>query len=156
MIAALKPAQAEAEHLCGPLTKPPFLVTDNGSSFLAKRFCAHVRDLYTHVRIRYRTPTQLGLLERFHRTFKDEEVYWRVYDTPAPARDGIAEFRGRYNESRPHWALVPGNGGGPLTPHDVYVSGCAIRIPKWQGWAKGAKQRLDQLMGQAAMPEAVA
>ena len=97
------------------MTKPPFLVTDNGSSFLAKRFCAHVRDLYTHVRIRYRTPTQLGLLERFHRTFKDEEVYWRLYDTPAHARDCIAEFRSRYNESRPHWALVPGNGGDPLT-----------------------------------------
>ncbi len=154
VIAGLKQARAEAERLCGRLTKPPFLVTDNGSSFLAKRFCAHVRDLYTHVRIRYRTPTQLGLLERFHQTFKNEEVYWRLYDTPAHARNCIAEFRSRYNESRPHWALVPGNGGDPLTPHDVYVSGGEIQIPKWQGWAKSAKQRLEALMDQAATPEA--
>ncbi len=153
VIAGLKQARAEAERLCGPLTKPPFLVTDNGSSFLAKSFNAHVRDVYTHVRIRYRTPTQLGLLERFHRTFKDEEVYWRLYDNPAHARECIAEFRARYNRSRPHWALIPADGGDPLTPHDVYVSGGEIQIPKWQGWAKGAKQRLEALMDQAATPE---
>ena len=45
---------------------------------------------------------------------------------------------------------------GIAPPEDVYVRGGAIQIPRWQGWAKGAKQRLDQLMGQAAMPEAVA
>ena len=156
VIAGLKQARTEVERLCGPLTKPPFLVTDNGSSFLAKRFCAHVRDLYTHVRIRYRTPTQLGLLERFHRTFKDEEVYWRLYDNPGDARKCIAEFRSRYNESRPHWALIPEAGGDPLTPHDVYVNGCEIQIPKWQGWAKDAKQRLEELLGQTAVPEALA
>ncbi len=162
VIAGLQEARAEAERLHGPLGKPrtqqspPFLVTDNGSSFLAERFNAHVKDLYTHVRIRYRTPTQLGLLERFHRTLKDEEIYWRLYDNPGHARDCIAEFRTRYNEVRPHWALIPEAGGDPLTPEDVYVSGSAIQIPKWQGWAKGAKQRLDQLMGQAAMPEVVA
>ncbi len=67
-------------------------MTDNGSSFLAKRFCAPVRDLYTHVRIRYRTPTQLGWLERFHRTFKDEEVYWRLYDNPAMRGNASPNF----------------------------------------------------------------
>jgi hypothetical protein len=35
---------------------------------------------FSHVRIRYRTPTQIGLLERFHQTLKIEEVYWRLYD----------------------------------------------------------------------------
>ncbi len=153
VIAGLKEARAEAERLHGPLTKPPFLVTDNGSSFLAKRFQTYVRNLYAHVRIRYRTPTQLGLLERFHRTFKEEEVYWHLYDSPAHARDCIAVFRTRYNEYRPHWALVPAEGGDPLTPHDVYVSGCATKIPKWQGWAIGAKRRLDALMGQTTVPE---
>lgn len=146
VIAALQDARAEAERLCGPLTKPPFLVTDNGSSFMAKRFSAHVRDLYAHVRIRYRTPAQLGLLERFHQTFKDEEIYWRLYDGPAHCRECIAAFRDRYNRLRPHWALVPEEGGDPVTPHDVYVSGMAIQIPKWQGWARGAKARLERLM----------
>jgi putative transposase len=156
VIAALKEARAEAERLCGPLTKRPFLVTDNGSSFLAKRFHAHVRDLYCHVRIRYRTPTQLGLLERFHRTFKEEEIYWRLYDSPAHARECINEFRRRYNGRRPHWALIPEDGGDPVTPEDVYVHGLAITIPKWQGWAKDAKERLDELMETAPASAALA
>jgi hypothetical protein len=36
-----------------------------------------------HVRSAYRTPTQLGLLERFHQTLKTEEVY--TYDKVLPA-----------------------------------------------------------------------
>jgi len=102
--------------------------------------------LYSHVRIQYRTPTQLGLLERFHRTLKEEEVYWRLYDNPAHARVCLEEFRLRYNTIRPHWALIPLQGGDPMTPHDVYIEGKAIGIPKWQGWAKSAKAKLDKMM----------
>lgn len=146
VIAALKEARAEAERLHGPLESLPFLVTDNGSSFIARRFAAHVRDLYCHVRIQYRTPTQLGLLERFHQTLKVEEVYWRLYDDPRHARQCLAEFRERYNQRRPHWALRPLEGGDPVTPEDVYVRGVQVQIPKWQGWARAAKARLDELM----------
>jgi len=145
-IHALKLAREEAERVCGPLAKPPFLVTDNGPSFMAKRFGGFVQPFYAHVRIQYRTPTQLGLLERFHQTLKTEEVYWRLYDNPQHARDCLAEFHQRYNTLRPHWALIPPAGGDPLSPHEVYVSGAAIRLPKWQGWARGAKARLDELM----------
>ena len=42
---ALKFARVEAERICGPLEKQPFLVTDNGPSFIAKRFGAFVKDL---------------------------------------------------------------------------------------------------------------
>ena len=146
VIAALKEAQAEAERLCGPLGKRPFLVTDNGSSFIAKRFAQHIAGMYSHVRIQYRTPTQLGLLERFHKTLKEEEVYWRLYDDPRHARRCLAEFRERYNGRRPHWALVPEGGGDPVTPEDVYVNGLAVGIPKWQGWARGAKAKLNQMI----------
>jgi transposase InsO family protein len=104
VIEALKDARAEAERLHGPLKQEPFLVTDNGTSFIAKRFAKFVREGYSHVRIQYRTPTQLGLLERFHETLKNEEVYWRIYDSPQHARECLAEFRERYNERRPHWA----------------------------------------------------
>jgi transposase InsO family protein len=121
-------------------------VTDNGSSFLARRFAQHVAGQYAHVRIRYRTPTQLGLLERFHQTLKDEEIYWRLYDDPRHARAGLAEFRERYNQRRPHWALTPTEGGDPVTPQDVYVHGVAVQIPNWQSWAQAAKARLEQLM----------
>jgi putative transposase len=147
---ALSIAQAEAERLCGPLTKRPFLVTDNGPSFVARRFGAYLKDVFRHVRIQYRTPTQLGLLERFHRTLKEEEVYWRMYDSPEHCRQCLAEFRERYNRVRPHWALVPAAGGDPVTPHDVYVGGVRTQIPKWQGWARAAKAKLDQMMSEAA------
>ncbi len=146
----LKLAREEAERIRGPLTKPPFLVTDNGSSFIAKRFTDFIRGQYSHVRIAYRTPTQLGLLERFHRTLKQEEVYWRLYDHPPHARACLAEFRERYNTRRPHWALIPDESGDPLVPEEVYADGRAIRIPKWQKWALAAKKKLDELMVEAA------
>ena len=149
-MAALDEAKAEAERLTGPLKKPPFLVTDNGSSFIAKRFRNHVSGDFSHVRIQYRTPTQLGLLERFHRTLKQDEVYWREYDNPGHARECLEEFRQRYNWKRPHWALVPDEGGDPLTPEEVYVRGYKTQIPRWQGWAKGAKKKLDQLLNEAS------
>ncbi len=148
--AVLDMARVEAERLCGPLEKRPFLVTDNGPSFLAKRFYRHIQDLYSHVRIRYRTPTQLGLLERFHQTLKVEEVYWRLYDSPFDARQCLEAFRRRYNTIRPHWALIPAEGGDPMTPQDVYVEGKAIGIPKWQGWAKAARAKLEALMNEEA------
>ena len=146
VIVGLRKAKAEAERLHGPLKERPFLVTDNGSSFLAKRFCAFIAPRWTHVRIQYRTPQQLGLLERFHRTLKSEEVYWRIYDRPAHARECLAEFHVRYNTKRPHWALVPEAGGDPVTPEEVYCGGVAVGIPKWQGWARDAKRKLDELM----------
>jgi transposase InsO family protein len=150
VIHALGLARQEAERIHGPLTKMPFLVTDNGPSFLARRFGIYLKDRYQHVRIAYRTPTQLGLLERFHKTLKQEEVYWRLYDDPAHARTCLEEFRQRYNERRPHWALVPEAGGDPWVPAEVYAGGRVIRIPKWQGWAKGAKEKLEKLLAEQA------
>ncbi len=29
---------------------------------------------------------------------------------------------------------------------DVYVKGMKVQIPRWQNWAKAAKDRLDQMM----------
>jgi transposase InsO family protein len=76
--AGLQLAKEEAERIHGPRAKPPVLVTDKGPSFLAKRFREFVHDLFEHVRIRYRTPTPLGLRERFPRTLKEEEIDWRL------------------------------------------------------------------------------
>lgn len=150
VIKALAVARAQAERLCGPLGKQPFLVTDNGSSFIARRFGRYVKDLFSHVRIRYRTPTQLGLLERLHRTLKEEEIYWRMYETPEHGRACLAEFQTRYNRVRPHWALIPAAGGDPLTPQEVYVDGRKTQIPRWQGWAKAAKAKLDAMLEREA------
>jgi len=148
--AAIDLAVQEAERLHGKLEKLPFLVTDNGSCFLARHFQKAIKDRFQHVRTRYRTPQQLGLLERFHQTLKREEVYWQLYDNPQDAREKLAAFRERYNAVRPHWALEPAEGGDVLTPADVYISGRAITLPRWQGWAKAAKQRLDESMKEDA------
>jgi transposase InsO family protein len=147
---ALKLARAEAERIHGPLVRRPFLVTDNGPSFVARRFAAFIKDQYSHVRIQYRTPQQLGLLERFHGTLKTEEVYWRLYDHPQHCRECLAEFRQRYNELRPHWALIPEEGGDPLVPAEVYAGGRAIQIPRWQEWARAAQAKLEKLLEEAA------
>jgi len=146
---ALAEARREAERVHGPLPKPPFLVTDNGPSFLARRFGSFVRGCYQHVRIAYRTPQQLGLLERFHQTLKTEEVYWRVYADPLHARACLAEFRERYNRLQPHWALRPEGGGDPLVPEEVYADGQVVQLPRWQAWALAAKEKLDERMGAA-------
>jgi len=140
-------ARAEAERIHGTLNKPPILVTDNGSCFLAHKFQQHLkRRGYGHVRIRYRTPQQLGLLERFHQVLKEEEVYWRMYNDPSHCRECIGEFHRRYNDVRPHWALIPEQGGDVVTPTDVYTGKVRTQLPRWQGWAREAKKRLDEML----------
>ena len=150
--AALEAARSEADRLHGPLTKTPFLVTDNGSSFLARHFRTHIDGKYSHVRTQSRTPTQRGLLERFHQTLKTEEVYWHLYQSPAEARESMAIFPRRSNDVRPHWALVPIEGADPLTPADVYVARRKVQLPKWQGWAKAAREKLEQMVANAHLP----
>ncbi len=146
LITAIDQARAEAERLHGPLAHTPTLVTDNGSNFLARRFQRHIKGVLRQVRTRYRTPQQLGLLERFHQTLKREEVYWDIYRSPADVRDRLAAFHRRYNEIRPHWALVPVTGGDPVTPAEVYAANIKVQLPAWQGWAKAAKEKLDEML----------
>jgi len=38
----------------------------------------------------------------------------------------------------------------PMTPYDVHVEGKTIQIPKWQGWAKSAKAKLDEMITKEA------
>jgi putative transposase len=150
VIYALKLAREQAERISGPLARRPFLVTDNGPSFIARRFADFVREPYSHVRIAYRTPQQLGLLERFHQTLKTEEVYWRLYENPQHARACLTEFHVRYNTVRPHWALVPEEGGDPLVPAEVYAGARKTKIPRWQDWARAAYARLETLLEDVA------
>ena len=145
---ALSEGRREAERIHGSLGAILFLVTDNGSSFLAKKFREFIEGDYSHVRIKYRTPTQLGLLERFHETLKDEEVYWNLYESPSQARLSLRSFQERYNWERPHWALAPEKGGDPVAPADVYAKGVAVKLPKWQGWAKAAKEKLAKMLAE--------
>jgi putative transposase len=151
-------ARAEAARIHGSgLAKPPTLVTDNGVSFTARAFGAHLHALgIAHVRIRYRTPQQLGLLERFHAVLKQEEVYWNLYDNPADCRAKLEIFRQRYNTVRPHWALKPEAGGDVVTPDAVYRGQVRTSIPRWQAWACDAKRRLDAKLAELARQAASA
>ena len=51
-----------------------------------------------------------------------------------------------YNGRRPHGALVPEQGGDPVTPHEVYVGGVKVTIPKGPGRAQAARARLDEML----------
>lgn len=152
-IAALEKARQEAARSGGFSGRAPTLVTDNGGCFVSRRFHDYASERFHHVRIQYRTPTQLGLLERFHGTLKEEEVYWNLYNGPADARRSLAAYRECYNRIRPHWALWPVGGGDPLVPADVYLDGLAVTIPKWQGWALAAKEKLQQMKAEQQSPD---
>ena len=88
----------------------------------------------------------MGLLGRFCKTLKTDEVYWRLYDSPAHCRECPEEFRRRYDRRRPHGALIPEEGVAPLVPEEVCTGGRAIEIRRRQGGARGAKQKLDQML----------
>ena len=79
-------------------------------------------------------------------------MYWKLYASPGEARESLEVFRRRYNEVRPHWALVPPEGGDPVTPADVYVQGQAVGLTKWQGWAKAAREKLNAIVEDAHFP----
>ena len=144
-VEAFEKAMDEAERVTGTRPTNVTVVTDNGSSFLARRFRQMLKQLeFEHARIQYRTPTQLGLLERFHQTLKKEEVHWRLYDNPEHARVCLEQFRHRYNAIRPHWALAPKNGGDVVTPEDVYLGKTKCKLPKWQGWARKAREMIEE------------
>jgi len=145
-------AEAASDMACQQAERMPTLVSDNGPSFMSRSFRIHAKGRFSHVRIAYRTPTQSGLLERFHQTLKTEEAYWRRHGDPGAARRCLEEFRERCNETRPHWALKPAGGGDALVPSEVYADRLAVKIPSWQGWAKAAKKKLGQVSEDGDLP----
>lgn len=150
-VKAIDLALDEAERICGYRPQNVTVVTDNGSSFISRRFRQMIKEFgWDHARIQYRTPSQLGLLERFHKTLKHEEVYWNLYQNPDHARQSLKEFQNRYNTIRPHWALVPEGGGDPVTPLEVYTGAIKCQTPEWQTWAKAAKKKIDEGLARTA------
>ena len=150
-IHALGLARAEAERLCGPLKKTPFLVTDNGSSFIAKRFAQHIEESYSHVRIQYRTPTQLGPAGTVSQDAESRGSLLAAVRQPGPlprVPGGIPTALQRPSpplgvDSRKKAAIR-------WFPRKCTRAARSIRIPRWQGWAKGAKEKLDRMLAEAA------
>ena len=57
-----------------------------------------------------------------------------------------------YNHGR--WRENSGCGQSicPVPPTDVYVHGQAVQLPKWQGWAKAARKKLEDMVADAHLP----
>lgn len=64
----------------------------------------------------------------------------------------LEAFRKRYDEIRPHWALVPEAGGDPVPPLEVYPGGKAVQLAAWQTWAKADLPGPLDLRGKTLLP----
>lgn len=82
------------------------LTTDNGAQFTSARFVETLRTLgITHRRTAYNHPEGNGLIERFHRSLKEEEVWLHEYQSLEEARTSIGGWITEYNHDRPHRSL---------------------------------------------------
>ena len=92
------------------------LTTDNGTQFTSTRFIETLARLgITHRRTAYNHPEGNGLIERFHRSLKEEEVWLHEYRSLEEARTSIARYLHEYNHHRPHQSLQN------RTPHEAHA-----------------------------------
>lgn len=129
-VATMESAMAEAESLLGhslaedctdpdtgeifPLT----IVSDNGPAYKSDRFARFIlaHPFLAHVRTRYRSPQNNGVIERFYGSLKYEDLYRKEIANGIELNDVCEEYRRFYNDTRFHEAL------GFLTPAEVYLA----------------------------------
>ena len=95
----------------------PDMVTDNGAQFTSRDFKQLVREFgLQHIRIRTYHPESNGVLERFHRTTREEIADGARGELTnlTQAREIIARWVTHYNESRLHAGL------GYIEPAEYY------------------------------------
>lgn len=98
--------------------KPEIINSDQGSQYTSNQYVDRIRSEDSNIRIsmdgRGRCMDNI-FTERFWRSYKQEEVYLKDYESPREARRSTAEYIDHYNHRRPHQAL------GYLTPWEVYT-----------------------------------
>ena len=105
----------ERSRMATALVKPQ-IVSDNGSQFTSKDFKQLVRQFeLKHIRIRTYHPESNGVIERYHRTTR-EEIGEEELRNLSHAREIIAKWVKHYNERRLHAGI------GYMEPV-VYYSG---------------------------------
>jgi putative transposase len=79
------------------------LRSDNGSQYRSKDFIAELKYWGIHPSFGYvREPETNGVVERFHRTFKEQIIHGHAYETIGELEVAIEKFIESYNE---HWLL---------------------------------------------------
>jgi putative transposase len=82
------------------------LNTDNGTQFTSTRFLDTLARLgITHRRTAFHHPEGNGMIERFHRSLKEEEIWLNEYRSLEETRESIDRWIEEYNHDRPHRAL---------------------------------------------------
>jgi putative transposase len=104
-IAAVERAVLET-MASGPRGSGLVLNTDNGTQFTSTRFIETLTRLgITHRRTAFNHPEGNGMIERFHRSLKEEEIWLNEYRSLAEAKESIGRWIEEYNHDRPHRAL---------------------------------------------------
>jgi putative transposase len=112
-ISALERAVLET-MATGPAGCNLVLNTDNGTQFTSTRFIATLGELgILHRRTAFNHPEGNGMIERFHRSLKEEEIWLNEYRSLEEARESIGRWIEEYNHDRPHQAL------GNRTPREA-------------------------------------
>jgi putative transposase len=82
------------------------LRTDNGPQYTARYFVANLKALgINHERARYRTPEDIGVVERLHKNLKRDYLWLYDFGNFQEAEHVILNAFDHYNQIRPHSSL---------------------------------------------------
>ncbi len=105
--------------------RPKIINSDQGSQYTSKSYVERIRDESDGIAIsmdgRGRCMDNI-FTERFWRSYKQEEVYLKEYESPREARRSTAEYIRHYNFNRPHQSL------NYRTPWEVYSGEKAEKV----------------------------
>ncbi len=96
------------------------LLTDNGSTFIAKQFRdflkKHFENFFRHIKVKYRSPEQIGVIERFHQNLKQEAFYPAEVQNVLHLINTVEHYTWYPGSRRPPWA------SGLRTPAEVHLN----------------------------------